>query len=537
MSTLSLVNELKQHQQDHEFYPTTNAIIRALVNDLQSLDSIRRLRHPDSVLDVGAGNGKVLLALKEQAGFSTLLAIEKSSLLCRQMPDDILIVGTEFAEQSLLSKPVDVLFSNPPYSQFETWAEKILRQAAAKLVYLVIPVRWEHSAVIQSAIAFREAEVTHVGQFDFENAEDRQARAQVHLLRIELPHGQDDAFERFFQEQFAELIHRFETKEPQAQEEKPARPFHALVVGPNYPEALVNLYQQEMANIQRNYQLVNQLDVELLRELEVKPPKIMECLKARLNGLRHEYWHELFSHLSTVTDRLTAKSRKQLLATLHRHVQVDFTLNNIFEIVIWVIKNANRYIDRQLLETYELMVDKCNVHLYRSNHRVWVEERWRYQGEEKNSHYYLDYRIVTHRLGGIRTGYSFDRGLEESAAEFLGDLLTLAHNLGFNCPTVDHRLTRNERDTWTSGKSHCFYFTNQRGQTETLFDVRAFKNRNLHLRLHKSFIVALNVEHGRLRGWLRSAREAVEELRETQAAQYFHANVQLCPHNPTLLLN
>ena len=41
----------------------------------------------------------------------------------------------------------------------------------------------------------------------------------------------------------------------------------------------------------------------------------------------------------------------------------------IYAVIMWVIKNANLYIDSQLLETYELMVAKCNVVLYKSNQR------------------------------------------------------------------------------------------------------------------------------------------------------------------------
>jgi predicted RNA methylase len=532
-----LVEELKEADQDHEFYPTTDEIIRALVRDLGQFGG-------ESALDIGAGNGKVLLALKERAGIKELMAIEKSSILCRELPEEVLVVGTKFEEQSLLSKHVDVIFCNPPYSQFEVWSEKIIREAASRVVYLVIPERWKNSVRIKDAIQFREARFYSVGSFSFEDAEDRQARAKVNLLRIELSEG-DDAFERFFEEQFADLIKKYKgKKKDEAEEEEDesepeqAGRFGSLVVGPNYPEALVALYRQEMAHVEHNYKLVNELDGALLKEFGMSPKSIMECLKKRITGLRNIYWHELFSHLNTVTDRLTSTSRKKLLETLHKHVQVDFTVANILEVVIWVIKNANRYIDKQLIETYEMMVAKCNVHLYKSNHRVWVEERWRCADEPaKNSHYSLDYRIVTHRIGGIDVRWDWDKGLSERAAEFLGDLLTIARNLGFKpCDSEREYLHRNQKNEWRSGKQFVFHFTNKAGQKEQLFDVRAFKNSNLHLRLNKAFILALNVEHGRLKGWIRSPKEAVEELQDNNAAQYFHGNIQIGSDNPALLL-
>lgn len=526
--------------QDHEFYPTTGEIIAALVKDLKKWKDDARIYHDfNSVLDIGAGNGKVLKALREaEVGLRELHAIEKSEILCRQLDPDILIVGTLFEEQSLLSKQVDLTFSNPPYSVFEDWTVKIIRQAASRVVYLVIPVRWKDSQPIADALKFRAAKFHTVGEFTFENSEDRAARAKVNLLRIELDRDKDDAFERFFEEQFADLIGKFKTpaREHRERPTKDAR-FSSLVVGPTYPEALVSLYQQEMANIERNYQLCADLDAELLREFDISPEKIMACLKTRLSGLRNAYWHELFSRLTAITSRLTSGSRQKLLTTLHRHVHVDFTLTNIHAIIIWVIKNANNYIESQLLEIFDLMVTKCNVKLYTSNKRTWEEERWRYNDEgSKNSHYALDFRIVMHRVGGINASSwsRYDRGLSERASHFLGDLLTIANNLGFRCET-SFGGGRGD-NAWKSNELHEFYFTNREGKLELLYDVRAFQNGNLHLRLNKNFILALNVEHGRLKGWLNSKAEAISELRDLSAGKYFETNLRLPDASPTLLL-
>lgn len=535
----ALVERLCAHGQDFEFYPTTDEIIAALASDITKRgdDEYRHGRYT-SVLDIGAGNGKVLLALREMTELKDLHAIEKSSILCEQLPPDILIVGTDFAEQSLLSKHVDIVFSNPPYSEFEEWAVKIIRQSASALVYLVLPERWEKSTKIADALRFRKAKAAQVGQFDFLNAEDRAARARVHLLRVTLNRERhakenDDAFERFFNEQFADLIGKFSTTEKPGHDEKNER-FAHLIVGPSYIESLLSLYDAELSNVQRNFDLVSKLDANLLREFNISPASVMACLKTRLSGLRSDYWHELFSHLDTVTNRLTSTSRKRLLEVLHRHVHVDFTLSNIYAVITWVIKNANLYIDSQLLETYELMVDKCNVVLYKSNQRAWQDDGWRYRSEpSKNTHYGLDYRIVTHRLGGMYHGYGSTE-LAEHAGEFIGDLLTLARNLGLHCATSVRLLSHSGRRDWVGGQAYEFYATD-RGKGILLFDVRAYKNGNLHLRLAKSFILALNVEHGRLKGWLQSREQAADELNDPAAAEYFHSNT-LIGSNPQLLL-
>ena len=43
-------------------------------------------------------------------------------------------------------------------------------------------------------------------------------------------------------------------------------------------------------------------------------------------------------------------------------------------------------------------------------------------------------------------------------------------------------------------------------------DVKAFKNGNLHIRINKRVILAINIQVGKLLGWIHSAKEAVDEL-------------------------
>lgn len=541
----ALVEELKRENQDFEFYPTTNAIIAAMARDIRRGEDYygdRRNRLKlGSFLDIGAGNGKVIAEMKALDLFREFYAIEKSPILCGELPAHVFVIGTAFEEQSLICKKVDVVFCNPPYSDFIPWAVKIIREAAATVVYLVIPRRWEGNVEISDALKFRDAKAHKVGEFDFEDAEDRRARAKVDLLRIDLTQKEDDAFDRFFKEQFKDLLGKFEKNEEDIDAAKKIdaanrkSKFDKMVVGASYPEAMVSLYNVEMANVQNNYRLVSELDADLLREFEVSPERILGCLKQRLKGLRMSYWNELFSRMAPITDRLTSKSRDGMLGTLQNHTQVDFTVSNIHAVIIWAIKNANGYIESQFLSHYENMVDKCNVFNYASNKRVFVERGWRYEeSQEKNSHYALDLRIVMHRCGGLSNSeYSWQSrdGLEERAYGFIQDMLTIANNLGFACPTSMPRVS------WRSNAPWEFEYHPRDAKNRLLFEVRAFKNGNMHLRLSKEFALALNVEHGRLKGWIRNRQNAVEELKDDDAAKYFRCTHQLLagPNVPLLL--
>jgi hypothetical protein len=308
--------------------------------------------------------------------------------------------------------------------------------------------------------------------------------------------------------------------------------FAGLVVGENYPTAMVNLYNTDMAHIQNNYRLIGQLDAELLKEFNVNPEGIRKCLKERLSGLRLMYWNELFDRLSSITKRLTSKSRSTLLGTLQKHVHVDFTVSNIYAVIVWVIKNANSFLDSQLIDTYEHMVDKANVILYKSNVRPFVQDRWRYQKTEENSHFMLDWRIVMHSCGGLHAvnyqqwDKERNNNLSERAFTFLCDLLTIADNLGFDTLTAYE--LRPRCYTWESNKSEKFYFRpGPEREPEILFEAKAFLNGNLHLRLAKKFILALNVEHGRLKGWIRTPAQAADEFNDIEAADLFKCNAPI----------
>lgn len=583
-----LIEQLKQSEQDFEFYPTTDEIIAALIDNLRTemtedVNGYRNGVAGGSFLDIGAGHGKVLRAAAEgryfrwegdepHRMFSEFYAIEKSQILCEQLDRSVFIVGTDLHEQSLVSKKVNVTFSNPPYSEFEEWAVKIIRETCSRIVFLVIPVRWERSEKIANAIKYREAETKVIGHFSFEDAEDRTARAKVHLIRIDLPGGKDDAFNRFFDEQFGELKAKFagtstsfDSRTGNAKvdhkADREAR-FEELVVGPSYPDRLVALYNAEMDKIQKNYALVAELDVDLLKEFDVTPDRILGCLRTRLDGLRNTYWKELIANMTQVTDRLTSKKRRAMLDRLNESGAVDFTSTNIHAIIIWILKNANQYLDEQLIDVVECMVDQANVRNYKSNHRVFTQGNWRYN-EEKPSHIALEYRIVVTRCGGVSTeGWKRRTELNEQGVNFIGDLLTVARNLGFACP--DRGKLGGE---WVAGEKRSFllkanykvgdkvlwsektkkvitdkvqlpdgafqyqidgeWLHEKCVPGEPLIEVRAFQVSNLHIRLNQKFALALNVEYGRLKGWLRSGKEAAEELGEVEAAKYFGKSLQL----------
>ncbi|MBK1884915.1 hypothetical protein JIN85_21070, partial [Luteolibacter pohnpeiensis] len=147
--------------------------------------SFRTNQERGSFVDIGAGNGKVLEAARRVEGITALHAIEKSRTHLDMLPPDIFILGVNFWNTTLMDKELGFIFSNPPYSEFEPWTAKILREApGGSTVYLVIPERWQRSVPIRKELGDRKLKYEVIGQYDFADAEDRTARAVVHLLKV-----------------------------------------------------------------------------------------------------------------------------------------------------------------------------------------------------------------------------------------------------------------------------------------------------------------------------------------------------------------
>lgn len=514
--TRQLVQLIKEDHSDFEFYPTTEPIIKCIKADIQ-----KGSRDNYSVLDCGAGDGRVLMALTD----GTRYAIEKSVPLLAAMDKSIFVVGTEFAEQTLIDKKVDLVVSNPPYTCFVEWVVKIIREANAGGIYFVIPERWKNSEDIKQALKSRDADAKAIGHFDFLNAE-RQARVNVEVVRVDLGgmrrhsfgHPNRDPFELWFEENFKIHIGRTEESKFEFARRKESTIKDniegALVTGSDVVAALVSLYRNELDQMMQNYKRIEELDPELLEEMNVNISALKGALRLKIEGLKDIYWKELFGKLGVITEKLASNSRKRMLEKLQKHIHVDFTETNARAVALWSIKNANGYFDSQLVELMESMIEKANVVLYKSNKKTFSEEQWRYiRHDGRLDKFMFDYRMVLTRCGGInRSTWRCEQtshGLDVRAAEFLGDVITVAANLGFDTRETD----RAEQLIWSSGKKHVFYYKDHgTGEKKPLFDARVYLNGNIHMRFNPILILRMNCEFGRLKGWLKDREHAADEL-------------------------
>ncbi|WP_006459406.1 class I SAM-dependent methyltransferase [Thiomicrospira aerophila] len=561
----SLLEQVKLFNEDYEWYPTTNEQIDAVYLKLKQLKEKRY-----SLLDIGAGNGKVLSRLTDLGsmdpsvdGYNKVIpakkyAIEKSKPLIDALPEDVFLVGCDFYEQTLIDKKVNVIFSNPPYSQFSEWAVKIIKEARASHLFMVLPKRWVFDQSIHEALGIRKPFSTKkgklgyeiLGSFDYHNAEDRKARAKVDVIYISLGHDyygsmdmETDPFNVWFNESFSGLsapkskIAEYERKQAE-RDSMSSKIKDQLVKGDDLVQVLVSLYESEMSHLFQNYKSVSELDADILRTLDVNIESIKEALKQRIESMKDRYWRELFDKLDKITSKLTHDSRKVVLDTLTCNTSVDFNHGNIYAVLSWVFKNANKYFDSQLVDTYERMIEKANIVPYKSNQRVFADFDWRYNRKPDDlTHFKLDYRIVLERVGGIcndssRYGQERFNGLSQGAANLIDDLCTIASNLGFVV------FENHKSFFWNAGNKNAIRYRDAQGIWNDLLEVRAFKNGNLHLRLSSKFAAKLNVEFGRLKGWLTSASSAASEIdiSDEDALDSFRSNYVLTIENANNLI-
>lgn len=512
-----------------------------------------RVTDVSSVLDIGAGDGRVLAWFGEACQNAKQYAIEKSSILLQRQPDHIIPVGTEFAEQDLMGLPVDVVFCNPPYREFEEWAARIIATAHASQLYLVIPRRWRESAMIQGALKSRGVEAKIIHSDHFEDAE-RRARAVVDIIRLRFFEEnrwgrteRQDPFDRWFDQH----IDTFE-KEAEIKEAATGDTMLARLRGLDSIAELVESFNEDYARMQEHYTAIFRLDAGLLKELGVNKHGVRDGLKQKMLGLKNVYWSSLFEHLDVVTSRLTTATKKRFLDRLTGQTAVAFTVSNAYAVVLWAIKAANAYFDGQVVSLFRELGTREGVSSYASNRRTWDEDAWRYNryaekyvdlgGRERPSHYALDYRIVLpHHVAIYNTEfgqYDYPGDLHKSCHELIDDVIAVLGNLGFVVRPLRHQRQDKDTGAWwpdqelvsraRAWQSNCWQdFTDVAG--DVLFQVKAFKNGNLHFRFKPEAIRAINIEAGRLLGWIRKPADVVTELGYTadDAERYFGSNQRL----------
>jgi len=530
MTTSKKVKVLNQNNEDFEWYPTTDEILTAMNQDLHGLFTKGNLagytrdrsnkyfgydwNHDretrtdkytysiNTFLDVGAGDGRVFGAIK---GVNGDVTIEKTYgiEIAQSQADDLInhnvfIIGRDFFKTTLIDKGYSVIFSNPPYSVFVPWVQKLLDEANFGVMYLVLPVRWETS--IGKHPMLETYEVKKIGEFDFNNA-DRRAQVRVHLIRINpkprkreehfrgqslgayIEYGNEDdpdSFERWMENH----IGKFKNEGPELEEAREVKLKNAAFTD------LVGDYEYDLNSLLEAFKALGKLPYRVIEALGMDRKSILETIKENIKTLKHRYWRLAFDRISAINSRLTHDTRKKMLDQMEEFNSLDFNEDNLYSIIVWVVKHFNEYTGEQILSVFDKLTDQEYIRAYKSNVH-WIKDNWRYGSKPKPEKYKLDYRLVTH----CYKSYHFDPCVVD-------DLIVVCRSLGYYI-------------------HESYYFDYKELGTEqrflTLdgviaFTAKLYKNKNVHLKVNQDLMMKFNIEVAKLRKWVNNYRDIEDEF-------------------------
>lgn len=538
MTVNQLVTEIKKNDEDFEWYPTSSEIVECAAKWIALKEPFTK-----EILDIGCGNGSFFAKLDKTCHFksdeykdrnfnSNLSAgykkygIEKSFVLAEQLPEDVILLGSDFMTNTLIDKKVGCIFCNPPYSQYEVWAEKIIREGNAEKIVLVIPERWKNSKQIKEALFQRKLNAEVIGNFDFLNAE-RTARAKVDVVAINAEKSYEgkiysakavDPFDLWFDSTF----NLNADKQKESEYNKAEQRKNEIIAQGDTAENLVQFYNADMQKLYENYRALERLDAEIFKELKVDVEMLKSSLRERLKGLKLLYWDLLFKKYDRITTRLTTKGRDRVIKRLSDNTAIDFTLENIFQLTMWIIRHSNTLFDEQLTDFFFTLARSENIHRYKSNLR-WNDSEWKYI-KDKCSEYgtyredmarktlrnvMLDYRVIVTAWKNFENEW-YKSQLTDSCRDFLYDVCVIGENLGF---ALDFKVPAKYEDLnleeWTN-------FDIKMKDGRVFANVKLYKNGNRHVKFCKQFMQKLNVEMARICHWINSKEEAAKEMQLTE---------------------
>ena len=531
-----LVKELKENDENWEWYPTTFEIVDCVAKWIATHGEMTH-----GILDIGCGNGGFFEKLDRTNHFNgdtyetrtnlvrhyTKYGIEKSYILAEQLPEDVILIGSDFLTQTLIDKKVDCIFCNPPYSQYETWAEKIIREGNAEKIVLVIPNRWQHNEQIKSALQDRKYTAEVIGTFDFSNAE-RKARATVDVVAI-LPESSEyagrrygnkptDPFDLWFDTTFK--LNADKTKADEWKEKEQRK--DEIIASGDTAENLVKFYNADMQKLYDNYRALENLDADIFKELKVDVNMLKKSLRERLSNLKILYWDLLFKKYDKITSRLTTAGRDKVIKRLNDNTAIDFTLENIFQLTMWIIRHSNTLFDEQLTDYFFTLARSENINRYKSNLR-WNDSDWKYM-KDKCCEYgsfrvdkakkilkniMLDYRIIVTGWRNFEDDWRCK--MSDSCRQFLYDTSVIGENLGFDLDfSIPDPYSEIDVSDWSN-------FDIKTKDGRLFANVKLYKNGKRHVKFCKEFMQKLNVEMARINGWIHSKEEAAEEMEMNEA--------------------
>lgn len=566
----SLIQTLKTHDQDFEFYPTTNEILVKIAETLKGYlraygDDKRSYKNGGfTILDVCAGDGNALLTLKQQlekADFICLQGIEKSPMLYSMWDNSINLVGTDFFQENLHSKTANVLFCNPPFSQTETWFKRLLTEHSSRVqhIFFVCPSKQGLSDKYRDMFndfKFAKDSKNHYDismtvlqnengeTFSFENA-DRSARVDTVILHIDLhKYAEYRDFERsdrdaLFAQYFPELQNKLEHSEDysykrKAREEK-SKELESFMLSQAGEQDLVKILVDSFC-AERNefldaYNKLNDVPTLLLDKLDIDLSKAKNLLFKTLQELDTQYWSKLFKLYEPLKQKLTSSSVNRLMKYVSER-NIAFNYDNCLAVTLLAVQKTNEMIVQQLLDKYKHWAEVGNYKAYKSNQRLFNEGRfkdciapedltnnWSYGSDKKRWHEVSIDNIMPFSIGErkkleyriVDCHLSFSGGYSWAGFDPNSSAMQAVHDIIIIARNLGYTVSDFEQ-TCDYGDRVSVYATDRNGKNIVLFDFKVFKNGNAHFFLNKGLMIDIMLVVGKYLGWVHTKEQVMDDL-------------------------
>jgi hypothetical protein len=245
-----------------------------------------------------------------------------------------------------------------------------------------------------------------------------------------------------------------------------------------------------MASLLEAFKALGKLPYRVISALGMDRNSILEILRENIKSLKIRYWHFAFGRVSAISSRLIQETRDRMLSQMEEFNSLDFNEDNLYTIIVWVVKHFNEYTGEQILSVFDRLTSQDYIRAYKSNIH-WTQDTWRYTGKGKPEKYILDYRLVAHCYRSWR----YDACLVD-------DFMVICRSLGYYIHEAKYL------DFEAIGKEQRFYTV----EGKLAFTARFYKNHNAHLKVNKDLMMKFNIEVARLRNWINSHHDIQEEF-------------------------
>lgn len=360
-----------------DFYPTPDEVICKMLENIN-------ISLYNSILEPSAGKGNIIKALIDKGYKGSIDFIEPVEEFC-SIVKNIEIkevknikygewqkITPRYAGNDFLSfqtfKKYDLIIMNPPFSNGDKHLLKAieLMQSGGRIICLLNSetLNNPYSNIrkdLLNQLQKYNADITDLGQA-FLSA-DRKTNVNISMINISIPVKEEKTY----------IFEGIEEEIEKEKEEFNNSKNNEIVISEPI-QNLVEHYKMEIIAGKRLYEEFYSIHNYLNTDIDEITDKRL-CLSISFGEYveitRYKYWKKLLNQ-SSFTENMTGSMLKDFQRNLNDARHIEFNYNNIYQVAINSIKNAEKTIKQELVELFDKITyqsaynkeDNTKIHMY-----------------------------------------------------------------------------------------------------------------------------------------------------------------------------